>query len=200
MPNKLPGRESICRRLAEKLDEAWLAQMFPEYEPAAILSVLRGTKGNSSKTLAASDAPGVPAGWCQLFTDGASRGNPGPAGAGALLLAADGGELQRISTYLGLCTNNAAEYKALIAGLKEALRQGCGRLSLCMDSELIVRQLEGRYKVRHEQLLPLYQEAKTLLARFDAWQVRHVPRTQNQTADALANAGIDQYQAGQPNI
>ena len=83
--------------------------------------------------------------------------------------------------------------KKVIAGLKAALRQGCGRFSFCMDSELIVRQLEGRYKVRHEQLLPLYQEAKTLLARFDAWQVRHVPRTQNQTADALANADINPF-------
>ena len=110
-----------------------------------------------------------------------------------MLLEADGTELQRVSGYLGICTNNVAEYRALIIGLKAALRLGKGPLALFMDSELVVRQLAGQYKVRNEQLLPLYEEARQVLAQFAAWQVRHVPRAKNAEADRLANAGIDQH-------
>jgi ribonuclease HI/probable phosphoglycerate mutase len=128
---------------------------------------------------------------CRLFTDGASRGNPGQAGAGALLLDAEGRELAARSLYLGECTNNVAEYRALLLGLETALEQGCARLDIRLDSELIVRQLQGRYQVKNHALKPLFQEVSNLLARLESWTVAHVPREQNKRADQLANQGVD---------
>ncbi|MCW5205886.1 ribonuclease HI family protein [Desulfobulbus sp. F5] len=128
----------------------------------------------------------------RLFTDGASRGNPGKAGAGAVLLDSEGRELAARSLYLGECTNNAAEYRALLLGLHTALELDCIRLEIYLDSELIVRQIQGRYKVKHETLKPLFDEVKVLLAQIKSWSIAHVPREQNKRADQLANRGIDE--------
>ena len=128
---------------------------------------------------------------CHLFTDGASRGNPGQAGAGAVLLDAEGRELAARSLYLGECTNNIAEYRALLLGLQIALEQGCTQLDIRLDSELIVRQLQGRYQVKNAGLKPLFQEVNKLLARLESWTVAHVLREQNRRADQLANQGVD---------
>jgi len=128
---------------------------------------------------------------CRLFSDGASRGNPGPAGAGWVILDDQGRELAAKGMFLGHCTNNVAEYRALLAGLREASSLGCRRLEVRLDSELIVRQLQGRYQVKHPKLKPLFAEAKVLLANFATWNAEHVPREQNRRADALANQGID---------
>ncbi|WP_417908525.1 ribonuclease HI family protein [Candidatus Electronema sp. PJ] len=127
-----------------------------------------------------------------LFTDGASRGNPGKAGAGAVLLDNEGCEQAARSLFLGQCTNNAAEYRALILGLQAALELGCSQLAIRLDSELIVRQIQGRYKVKHETLKPLFDEVKTLLAQIGSWSIAHIPREQNKRADQLANQGIDE--------
>ena len=132
---------------------------------------------------------------CRLFTDGASRGNPGQAGAGALLLDAEGRELAARSLYLGECTNNVAEYRALLLGVQTALELGCTCLEIRLDSELIVRQLQGRYQVKNEMLKLLFAEVKSLLARLESWSVTHVPRAQNKRADQLANQGIDERAA-----
>jgi ribonuclease HI/probable phosphoglycerate mutase len=132
------------------------------------------------------------AGPCKLFTDGASRGNPGQAGAGAVLFADNGEELVAKSIYLGTCTNNVAEYKALLIGLEEAARLGCSELAIALDSELIVRQIQGRYKVKNETLAALFAEVRDYLAGFGKWTIMHVPRAQNARADELANKGIDQ--------
>ncbi|MCI5222106.1 MAG: reverse transcriptase-like protein [Candidatus Electrothrix sp. AR4] len=129
---------------------------------------------------------------CTLFTDGASRGNPGEAGAGSILLDADGEELAARSLYLGQCTNNVAEYRALILGLQSALELKCGRLEIFLDSQLIVRQIQGQYKVKNATLKPLFEEVKELLARVDNWSIAHVPRKENKRADELANRGIDE--------
>ena len=126
-----------------------------------------------------------------MFTDGASRGNPGQAGAGAVLLGADGEELAARAEYLGVCTNNVAEYRALLLGLDEALARGCQQLAISLDSELIVRQIQGRYKVKNETLLPLYAQVQQRLARLGSWSISHVLRAQNSRADQLANQGID---------
>jgi ribonuclease HI len=131
-----------------------------------------------------------------LFTDGASRGNPGPAGAGAALFDTEGHELAARSLALGHCTNNAAEYRALLLGLQTALELGCARLDIRLDSELIVRQLQGRYKVKHETLKPLFEETRRLLDRLEGWSVDHVPRERNKRADQLANQGIDEGARG----
>jgi ribonuclease HI/probable phosphoglycerate mutase len=95
------------------------------------------------------------------------------------------------SLFLGVCTNNVAEYRALLLGLDEALRQGCTKLAIALDSELIVRQVQGRYKVKNAALLPLFQQVRERLNRIKTWSITHVPRAQNARADQLANQGID---------
>jgi ribonuclease HI len=192
-------REQVLWTLAEHLDDALLERLFPEQDADAIRQILTGRP-------AAGKSPAAPAGFatpvkasgvsaagpCKLFTDGASRGNPGQAGAGAVLFADNGEELAAKSVYLGTCTNNVAEYKALLIGLEEALRLGCTELAIALDSELIVRQIQGRYKVKNETLAALFAEVRAYLARFGKWTVAHVPRAQNARADQLANKGIDQ--------
>ncbi len=121
-----------------------------------------------------------------LYTDGASRGNPGPAGAGFVLATDDGMVLAEGSVPLAPTTVNVAEYAALVAGLEEALRQGVRRLELRMDSELIIRQLTGAYRVRAPQLQPMFREAKQLIERFEEFTCRHIPREMNRRADQLA--------------
>jgi ribonuclease HI len=143
-------------------------------------------------TGAGTGGPAAAAGWLLLFTDGASRGNPGPAAAGIVLYgSAAEGELHREGQALGVLTNNQAEYRALLLGLAAARRLGGARVEIAMDSELIVRQLQGRYKVKHPQLKPLHEQARFALAAFTAWRVRHVPRAENALADALANQALD---------
>ncbi len=127
-----------------------------------------------------------------LFTDGASRGNPGQAGAGAVILDDQGMELTARSFYLGTCTNNIAEYKALIFGLQTALELGCRRLDIFLDSQLIVRQITGQYKVKNAGLKPLFAEVRQLLAKLTSFTINHVPRNENKRADELANRGIDE--------
>ena len=127
------------------------------------------------------------------FTDGASRGNPGDSGIGVILKDAHGAVLRSLSGYIGTTTNNAAEYTALLACLKLAANFNCEELIVHSDSELMVRQLNGQYKVRDQQLKRYYEQAQSLLrsASFRT-SFRHVPRSQNSEADALANEGIDQ--------
>ncbi len=127
-----------------------------------------------------------------LFTDGACRGNPGQGGAGVVLMTADGKVVSTAKKYLGRCTNNIAEYRALILGLEEALARKPDRLRVYLDSELLVRQIQGVYRVKNPALQPLMTEVRSLLARFGAWEVDHVPRRENALADALANEAIDE--------
>jgi ribonuclease HI len=126
-----------------------------------------------------------------LWTDGAARGNPGPAGIGALLKTPSGEILAADSAYLGEATNNVAEYKALLMGLSRALALGVRRIEIRADSELLVKQIKGQYRVKSPGLLPLFQAAIQLLARFESSRLVHVRREQNSEADRLANAGID---------
>lgn len=136
------------------------------------------------------------AGSWRLYVDGASRGNPGPAGAGAVLLDPAGQVAAEASRFLGRTTNNVAEYQALLLGLELARRHGVTHLDIFADSELLVRQLTGRYQVRSPHLKPLYQAVRQALTSFPAWRLTHVPRRHNETADRLANAAIDQAKAG----
>jgi ribonuclease HI/probable phosphoglycerate mutase len=127
-----------------------------------------------------------------LFTDGACRGNPGNGGAGAVLVGENGEVVSTAKRFLGHCTNNIAEYQALILGLEEALRRGSTAISIYLDSELIVRQIQGIYRVKNPTLKPLMADVRALLDRFDTWQVAHVPRSENAVADQLANEAIDE--------
>lgn len=127
-----------------------------------------------------------------LYTDGAARGNPGPAGAGILLQDEQGQTVSAQCRFLGRATNNVAEYQALLLGLEAALPHNPRHLIIRMDSELLVRQLQGRYKVKSPLLLPLFYKAQALLKQFKAIDVNHVPRHMNAEADALANKAIDE--------
>jgi ribonuclease HI len=131
----------------------------------------------------------------RLFTDGAARGNPGPAGLGVVLEDDSGMRLWGGHRYLGTATNNQAEYMALIEGLREAARWNPDRLEVYMDSQLVVEQLAGRYRVKNSDLRALYAEAVGLLQSFAQTAIHHVPREKNRGADALANRAIDEYRA-----
>jgi ribonuclease HI len=128
-----------------------------------------------------------------LFADGGSRGNPGPAALGARLVDGNGTVLRDIAEYLGVTTNNVAEWSALIAGLQAALDLGIRELDVRLDSELVVRQLSGQYRVKHPALQPLHAKATSLLRRFEHVDVAHVRRKQNAEADALVNRALDEH-------
>ncbi len=196
----------VLRRLAAQLSDAQLRGLLPDTEPAAAREALCRLAGKEKPAVSRGNAPSLPfsrpvsaaaprpqpAGSCLLYTDGASRGNPGEAGAGVVLLDLERRELASRGIYLGQCTNNVAEYRALVAGLELALQHGCNQLSIFLDSELIVRQISGQYKVKNAHLQPLYLQAKGLLQRLQGWRIKHVPRAENARADQLANQGIDE--------
>lgn len=127
---------------------------------------------------------------CELYVDGASRGNPGPASAGAVLLGKGGEPLAKVSKYLGVATNNVAEYLALIYGLQRAFQAGCRQLSVKTDSELLARQINGQYKVRDAHLKLFHDLAKEMMQAFKSCQIAHIPREQNKEADRLAGEAV----------
>jgi ribonuclease HI len=127
-----------------------------------------------------------------LWIDGASRGNPGEAGFGIAVETGDGSRVAGLYGYLGKASNNVAEYQALIHGLRFALGRGARRVRVFSDSELVVRQLDGRYRVKHPAMVPLHREATSLLGRFEGFAVQHVRREENRAADALANRALDE--------
>lgn len=128
----------------------------------------------------------------RLFTDGAARGNPGPAGAGAVIISPDGHIVAKVGKFLGDSTNNVAEYMGLILGLKRAKAMGIKELDVLADSELMVKQLSGEYAVKADHLKPLHLEAEALLKGFADVTVRHIPREENAQADAMSNRAIDE--------
>ncbi len=128
-----------------------------------------------------------------IFADGGSRGNPGPAASGAVLTDEQGDVLREVGTFLGVTTNNVAEWTGLITGLEAALDLGATDVTVRLDSELVVKQLSGQYRVKHPGLVPLHAKAKTLLRRFERTDVGHVPRKQNAAADALVNQTLDAH-------
>jgi ribonuclease HI len=128
----------------------------------------------------------------RLHVDGASRGNPGEAGFGIHVTTLEGATVAALYGYLGRATNNVAEYQGLLHGLRFALERGAREVEVFSDSELLVRQLAGRYRVKSPGLQPLFREASALLARFARSSVSHVPRERNREADALANQAVDE--------
>ncbi|NNC20401.1 ribonuclease HI family protein [Corallococcus exiguus] len=128
----------------------------------------------------------------RVYSDGAARGNPGPAGAGAVLTNAEGAVVARLGKFLGHQTNNYAEYMGLIIGLQHAKSLGAREVEVFADSELLIRQLGGKYQVKSPSLKPLFQEAQKLLATFGKVRLAHVPRAQNAEADEMSNRAIDE--------
>ena len=126
-----------------------------------------------------------------VHVDGGSRGNPGPAAAGAVASNADGEVLGERGEMIGEATNNVAEYRAVLLGAALALELGATEIELINDSELIAYQLSGKYKVKHADMKPLYAEAIAALGRFDSWSISCVRREQNEHADLLVNQTLD---------
>jgi len=131
----------------------------------------------------------------RLYTDGAARGNPGPAGLGVVIEDDQGLRLRGLCRYIGTATNNRAEYLALIEGLRAAQAWKPDRLEVFLDSKLVVEQVAGRWRIKNKDLLPLLRTAQELVGAFPEVTVRHVERTKNKGADALANKAIDEYKA-----
>jgi len=128
-----------------------------------------------------------------IHTDGAARGNPGPSGLGAVLVDAESGEvLAELARYLGVRTNNYAEWTAVEAALEEALHLGASHVDLRMDSELVARQISGRYRVKHADLKPIHGRVMAMLGQLSGYTVGHVPRERNKEADRLSNVAIDE--------
>lgn len=196
-------RPDILGVLSENLPDDLLRAYFPALEPAAVRGYLAELARQLDQAGLAVKPPAPAAGGVKnrgselsadrliLFTDGASRGNPGEAGAGIVLCNEQGEEITAKGFYLGQCTNNVAEYRALLLGLREAKKYGDRAIALYLDSELIVRQLNGAYRVKDEKLKPLFAEVMALLRGFAGFTATHVPRSKNRRADELANLGID---------
>jgi ribonuclease HI len=170
----------------------------------------KGEASGSAGSMASAGVQGPAGSGLRLIvrTDGAARGNPGPASSGAVLIEAagpvsrrpDAAPIASISEYLGVQTNNVAEYTAVVRALALAHELGAGEVEMLLDSKLIVEQLHGRWRVKDAKLIPLHAEAKAHLARFSRWSATHVPRAQNKQADALCNEAIDRAQAGGPRV
>ncbi len=126
-----------------------------------------------------------------LEFDGGSRGNPGPAGIGVVIRAADGTPLVTLGRYIGRATNNVAEYRALITALEQAKTLGAKKIVIRGDSELIIKQMRGEYRVKNPDMKQLYDEAQFLLHQFDQAKIEHNLRHKNETADKLANLAMD---------
>ena len=128
-----------------------------------------------------------------IYTDGAARGNPGPAGTGAILRDVESGAVvAELARFLGVRTNNYAEWTAVEDALREALRLGATHVDLRMDSELVARQISGRYRVRHADLKPIHASVMAMLGQLDGYTVGHVPRELNKDADRLSNVAVDE--------
>jgi ribonuclease HI len=180
--------EKAAARAAEELDEAMdLSKADREKKKRERLAEAERARQAATQAEEAERAKRT-----RLYTDGAARGNPGPAGAGAVIVNPDGHIVAKIGKFLGDSTNNVAEYMGLILGLRRAKAMGIKELDVFSDSELLVKQLAGDYAVKAEHLRPLHDEAKSLLGAFSAIQVRHIPREENAQADLMSNRAIDE--------
>ncbi len=128
----------------------------------------------------------------KIYTDGACRGNPGPSGIGAVILK-DDKVIHEIAKFIGTTTNNVAEYEALLSALDYCVKKKISPVEILADSQLMIRQLSGQYKVRHPNIIPLYQKAKEYLSHLKVTGYTHVLREFNKRADELANEGIDNH-------
>lgn len=133
-------------------------------------------------------------------TDGAARGNPGPAGVGVVIYDSKGEIIDEAGQYIGEATNNVAEYSGLLLGLRRLAAHRDKPIVVELDSELLVKQLNGEYKVKNAVLKPMFLAARAMLNQHNDIQVRHIPRTENSDADKLANEAIDKYFAGETQI
>jgi ribonuclease HI len=189
-----PSEESVLRHLSQTLSVSKTLKRFPSLKAKDLQKMLlRSAQQAEGKK----DLVEIPPGRKGLpeFTiqaDGASRGNPGEAGVGAVISDARGRTVKELKRFLGMATNNVAEYRAVILALEKALDFGAGSVTVYLDSELVVRQLRGEYRVREAHLKALHRQALEILNRFSKYSIQYVPREENRRADQLANEAIDQ--------
>jgi probable phosphoglycerate mutase len=146
---------------------------------------------SATPSLFADTASTNSSGWVTAHCDGGARGNPGPSGYGAVLTGPNGEPLAELSEFLGFHTNNYAEYSGLLGVLAYALEHGYRRLKVVSDSELMVKQIQGKYRVSSPDLKPMWQEAKTRIAKLEGFEISHALRHKNKEADRLANEAMD---------
>ena len=189
-----PSEEQIIRYLAQTLSVPKTLKRFPSLKAKDLQNLLlrrAQQMGESTRTL-----PSFPSreGSLEFFiyADGASRGNPGEAGIGAVIADPQGRTVKELKLFLGMVTNNVAEYRAVICALEKAWHLGAAKVRVYLDSELVVRQLCGEYRVREAHLQTLHHQATEILHRFAQYSIHHIPREQNRRADQLANEAIDQ--------
>ncbi len=184
-------KHKVLKDLAETLDFAEVLKRNPELSKNDarhfLLEMADGFICKAAKKHQTPDAKHL-----IINVDGASRGNPGKAGIGAVIRGSDNTIIERVSKYIGIATNNIAEYQALILALETAKQIGAEKISIYSDSELMVKQIKGEYRVKNEGLKPLYQKAIGLLKDFKAYGIIHVEREKNKEADKLANQAIDE--------
>ena len=189
-----PSAESVLRHLAQTLSVAKTLQRFSSLNAKGLQEILLRCAQRAEEKKATS--PVLPARKeipeFYIQADGASRGNPGKAGVGAVISDARGRTVKELKCFLGMTTNNVAEYRAVILALEKVLELGGGSVTVCLDSELVVRQLRGEYRVREAHLQTLHRRALELLNRFSKYAIHSVPREENRRADQLANEAIDQ--------
>jgi probable phosphoglycerate mutase len=160
-------------------------------DAAALFCFLYTRLMNSAENLFSSQESAPKSGWITAFCDGGSRGNPGPAGYGVYIQDEKGQKVAELSEFLGKKTNNFAEYSGLLAALDYAITHGHSHLKAVADSELMVKQVKGQYRVNSPELRPLYEEARRRIAQLEGFQIQHVLREKNRHADRLANAAMD---------
>jgi ribonuclease HI len=189
-----PSDESVLRHLAQTLSVTKTLKRFSSLSARHLQEILLNSAQRAEeKRVLTEMAPSrkhSPEYFIQA--DGASRGNPGEAGIGAVITDACGRTIKELKYFLGIATNNVAEYQAVILALQKALELGAGSVTLQMDSELVARQLRGEYKVREVHLKLLHREVLDILSQFSEYHIHHVPREENRRADQLANEAIDQ--------
>lgn len=190
----LSGRalsSAVLRFLAREEPLVATLGAFPQLDRARLQRILERAAGMVDGT--GHDEPAEPViSRVRLYSDGAARGNPGLAGAGAVLVEPSGQVVDRIGKFLGKQTNNYAEYMGLLLGLRRARELSVREVEVFADSELMLRQLGGRYQVKSTSLRPLYEEALTLLNDFERVKLVHVPREMNRAADEMSNRAIDE--------
>jgi len=196
MSGQRPSLPELLRVIAEEESLDRTLARFPGLSRTELVGVLLGQPPPSHPPPRMHPAgpvhPVQPHRKLRVASDGAARGNPGPAGAGAVLWDEQGRILERLGKYLGRQTNNVAEYQALLLGLRRAHELGAEELEVVADSELIIRQLSGAYQVRAPALRELHSEALSLLKAFRKVKLVHVPRAQNAEADEMSNRAIDE--------
>ena len=196
MSGQRPSLSELLRVIAEEESLDRTLARFPGLSRTDLVGVLLGRPARAPlapRTHASGPShPVQPHRKLRVASDGAARGNPGPAGAGAVLFDEQGQVLERLGKFLGRQTNNVAEYQGLLLGLRRAHELGAEELEVVADSELMIRQLSGLYQVRSPALRQLHTEALTLLKAFRRVKLVHVPRAQNAEADEMSNRAIDE--------